>query len=124
MGLVRVGIWVLTFRQTRGILQSLARRHYQQTGADPAVVDRIAWAVTVAGRYVPRATCLIQAVTAYLLLNQAGIPARAQIGVRRDSEDRFLAHAWVESGGRVILGGRDAIGFTPLYAIDVNRKDS
>lgn len=75
--------------------------------ADEGVVDAVGWAVETAARYVPKANCLPQALTAQVLLLRCGQPAAFRLGVGRDEHGRFEAHAWVECGGRVVVGGTD-----------------
>lgn len=53
--------------------------------------------------YVPKATCLVQALAAQLLLTRHGHMADLQIGVSQAKG--FEAHAWLEFEGRVVLGG-------------------
>lgn len=57
-----------------------------------------------AARVVPRATCLPQALAAESLLTRGGIAADLQIGVMKTPAGKLLAHAWVESDGRIIVG--------------------
>lgn len=76
----------------------------------------VVWAVTIASRYVPGATCLVQALAAERLLKRAGHPAQLRIGVA--NQPAFRAHAWVESDGKVLLGETDALAeFTSLPAL-------
>lgn len=98
--MVRVALWTLPFRWVRGGVESGSslwpfRRRFTER--------QVIWAVRLASRYVPRATCLTQALTAQMLLNGSGIDSRLQIGVARAAG--FEAHAWVECGGRVVVGG-------------------
>lgn len=81
-------------------------------------MGRIAWAVTRASRAVPGAACLTQALAAQVLLERHGFPARVQVGVRRSDGAQLLAHAWVESDGRILLGGTDLSGYTPLAVLE------
>ncbi len=55
-------------------------------------------------RFVPRASCLTQALALQYLLARAGHACELHVGVRRDDEGRFAAHAWVACNGRVVLG--------------------
>jgi hypothetical protein len=59
----------------------------------------------VASRYVPCATCLVQAFTAQILLGRNGHAGEVHIGVALDDKQGFRAHAWVESEGKVLVGG-------------------
>jgi hypothetical protein len=73
--------------------------------------------VAAAARFVPRSTCLIQAVAAHRLLRRGGSPAVLCLGVLRDPGAGFHAHAWVESEGQVLIGGGAVEGFTRLARI-------
>lgn len=67
----------------------------------------IAQAVQRVARYVPNASCLAQALTAWVMLRRRRLPARVAIGVRsRDAT--ITAHAWLESGGHIVLGAEEA----------------
>lgn len=74
--------------------------------------ERVAWAVIAASRLVPRATCLTQAISGQLLLRYYGYAAKLCLGVSRAEPGRFLAHAWIEHDGRVVLGGAESAAFT------------
>jgi hypothetical protein len=58
-------------------------------------------------------TCLEQAVALVILLALHGRAARLVIGVSR-ANGGVSAHAWVECGGEVVLGGAARERFTPL----------
>jgi hypothetical protein len=112
--IVRLGLWLLPFRRLSTIVQRDKLR-VRPEGALSA--ERIGWAIRVASRYVPRATCLAQALTALFLLERAGLPARLYIGVARKNAKPFQAHAWVESRGNTIVGGRDLQAYAPLLKV-------
>ncbi len=67
-------------------------------------------------RFVPRASCLTQALALQYLLARSGHKSELQVGVRRDEAGRFLAHAWVSCNERVVLGAASTrlSDFTPL----------
>jgi hypothetical protein len=113
---VRLALWLLRFPTQKRLLSRLNQAPLRLTGGE-ASSDQIAWAVSAASLYVPRATCLTQALAAQVLLNGAGVPARLRIGVARDGEGRFQAHAWVEHGGKVVIGGCDLASYTPFQSI-------
>jgi hypothetical protein len=76
-------------------------------------VEPAVWAVRAVAARVPRASCLTQAVAASLLLRRYGHEATLRLGVAR--RDRGLqAHAWVESGGRTVIGEPTAGTFQVL----------
>lgn len=94
--------------------------------------EELCYAVRLASRYVPKSTCLVQALAAKKLLAGRGYDARLSIGVSlnpfADSQEtnaqeislqeaipqeiqadtnEFKAHAWLEFEGKVILGWVD-----------------
>jgi hypothetical protein len=84
---------------------------------NPTRIRDLCWAITaIAARTAFSATCLEQAVALVMLLTIARIPANLVVGVAR-AESAVRAHAWVESGGVVVLGGTQSQGFTPLLRV-------
>ena len=116
---IRVGLWALPFWILRRLLAWMTRETNVRKEGDTNSVDRTVWAVKVAGRHVPRATCLTQALAAQVLLARRGCPARLSIGVAKSQEGQLEAHAWVESEGRVLIGGLEGLSrYTPLPSLD------
>lgn len=105
---IRVGLWLLPFRVVRRLLARLMHGSTGAPASDGTLVNRIVWAVNVASRYVPMATCLTQALVSEMLLRRYGYPASMHIGVARSEGGQFQAHAWVESNGSVVIGGSEA----------------
>jgi hypothetical protein len=75
---------------------------------------RIGYLVAAAANLIPGTTCLPRALAAHVLLGRHGHGAELHIGVNRDSQGRFQAHAWVETEGRVIIGGPEVTGYKPI----------
>ena len=115
---IRLGLALLPYRKLRRLVDRLARVSPRHHLARPALPDRIARAVTRASRAVPGATCLTQALAARVLLERRGHPARVRVGIGRVEGAPLLAHAWVESDGRIVLGGTDLARYTPLSALE------
>jgi hypothetical protein len=78
------------------------------------VVEDVAWAIRRVSRFVPRATCLTQAVAGRLMLARRGHTSRVNIGVARAAGGGLRAHAWLESDGVVVIGGDGLDDYTPL----------
>ncbi|HWP47146.1 MAG TPA: lasso peptide biosynthesis B2 protein [Candidatus Limnocylindrales bacterium] len=114
LGVIRLGLWLLAFQTLQGLLLRIRWKSARLREADPLSLERIAWAIRVAGRYVPGVTCLIQALAAQVLLEQEGHPACLRIGVAKDKNGRLQAHAWTESGGKVVVGGGNLSSYTLL----------
>jgi hypothetical protein len=78
--------------------------------------DWVAWAIEpTAKRSRTDPQCLPSALAAYAMLRRRGIASRLCLGVARDGSD-LAAHAWIEVGGRRLVGGEDAARFKPLAA--------
>ncbi|MEJ7810643.1 MAG: lasso peptide biosynthesis B2 protein [Gemmatimonadaceae bacterium] len=113
----RLALWTLPFPLARGTVARLGGRGRRPARLSSHMPVTIARAVTRASRVVPRASCLVQALAASALLERAGHVASVRIGVARDGRRGFEAHAWVESGGRVVVGDVELDRFTPLLAL-------
>jgi len=105
---IRLALRLLPFSYARRVLRWVSHPS-RRLSANPISVERIAWAVNLASRFVPGAGhCLTQALAGQVLLIRRGYPAEVRFGVLRDSEkSNFMAHAWVESNGVVVIGGTD-----------------
>lgn len=102
---VRLGLWAFPFAWIRWASRRVSHPVRRLAG-DPPSVTRIGWAVNIASRYVPLAThCLTRAISTEILLRRRGYAAELCYGVRRTRETPFIAHAWVESEGVVVIGG-------------------
>lgn len=100
LGIARVALWVLPLRAARRLLTWRAR----PTPGPQVSPDQITWAVGVGHRFIPRGDCLPQALAAERLLLRNGHPALLRIGVAKSGQSRIVAHAWVESDGRIVVG--------------------
>jgi hypothetical protein len=108
--LFRIRLWVLPYafikKQASGMkVESTVGKHS---------VEDIVWSVEIANKFVLNATCLTQALAAKKLLSRNGYSSALWIGV--DSCNGFAAHAWIERGGSVILGG-PTNQYKPLYIL-------
>jgi hypothetical protein len=101
---VRVALWVLPSRFTLRIVRRLAVPA-SHSAAPSVAIGTVIWAVESVSRRVPRATCLTQALAAQLLLRAHGYDSTLCLGVAGGGSDDFMAHAWVERQGRILIGG-------------------
>lgn len=113
MSAIRLGLGLLPFRVLRRVVNSLTvvRPVPQQIS-----INQVVWAVEVASKYMPGGVkCLARALTTQILLSWRGYQTELRIGVAKNPQGQLEAHAWVESQGRVIMGGlADLTRFTPL----------
>ena len=108
----RAGLWLVRFEALQKISGAPGPRRVGQGSApSPSLIAR---AVSGASRYLPgTGGCLTKALAAQSLLRRFGHPASLQLGVSRGGTHTFRAHAWVESGGEVLVGG-PVDDFVPL----------
>jgi hypothetical protein len=78
-------------------------------------------AVSRAARKTPfKTVCIEQTIAASLMLRRRRIATTAYIGVLRDPKHRaratetFNAHAWLQAGNDVVVGGPDVATYVPL----------
>jgi len=114
LGTIRLGLRLIPFRTLQRAVTQLARMSVSSSQSNHTSVDRLVWAVTVASQYTPNATCLTQALAGQVLLGWHGYPAHLRVGVARSDEGRIQGHAWLESQGRVVLGGEELSRYTVL----------
>ena len=95
----------------------LARRAARHPIRQDIPVAHLVWAVRTTAAYIPRATCLTQALAAKYQLERSGHCARIHIGVAKEN-GQFRAHAWLECEGEIVLGGAVADRYARLLAVD------
>ena len=85
---------------------------------------QVAWAVKLASRYIPHASCLTQSLTARVMLNWCGIENKVYIGVKLGASSPagdkagFAAHAWIEHDGRTLIGMVDEMArYSPILTL-------
>ncbi len=70
-----------------------------------ATASQLAEAVVRVSRHLPgMENCLVQALAVQALLGRYRHPGRLCLGAHRDPDGAFVAHAWVEHQGRVLVG--------------------
>ena len=112
VAIIRIGLWIFPYDRIRRYLQTLHPRPQKQPS--PA---RIAQFVSAASRLIPKTNCLTRALAADALLRWHGHDACLRIGVSKNSPNGILAHAWVESGGEVVIGADAMEGLTLLRPV-------
>jgi hypothetical protein len=77
-------------------------------------IEWVSWAVeTVGASPWMQALCLPRAVAAQCMLRRRGVASRLCLGVVRQ-DNALIAHAWIEIGQDMIVGGAAARGFTKI----------
>jgi hypothetical protein len=77
-------------------------------------VGWVSWAVeTIGAKQWIKAASLPRALAAQTMLRRRGIASRLCLGVAREG-GALAAHAWIEVGQSMSVGGAEAAGFTRL----------
>lgn len=111
----RLALWFVPFRNLQRLVNRFARPSRSSRLNTP--VEKLSWSVSSASRFVPRATCLTQAVALHVLLKRAGYQSRLRIGVSSTAGE-FESHAWVENQDRVVIGDVELQRFMPMLVWD------
>ena len=106
--LVWIGLRALRFLTLRRLIDRSVVGTRVKTG-DARTIDAVRWAIGAAGRRLPWATCLVQALAADAMLRRRGIDAELRFGVRAlpDGAPPIEGHAWVECEGGATIGAAD-----------------
>ena len=116
---IRIGLSLMPFPRFQTLLAKFrASIGMSRVSVSTPPTDQLAWAVRTVSTYVPKVTCLTQALAAQVLLEQHGYPTIVRIGVTNASEkgNSFQAHAWLESNGKMVIGQSD-VAYVPLTAL-------
>ena len=116
---MRFAFWLLPFPTLRRAIARLTPPNGRLLRPSPIYIDTVVWAVSTASRYAPSATCLIQALVAKILLARHGHLTELHIGIDKQEDGEFQAHAWLECEGKIVIGDSgDLARYTLLPSID------
>ena len=120
---IRLALGVVPFATVRRILARLATSggtiRLSECDYAPAGRSQAVWAVEAVGRNCPAiGTCLTQALAAHVLMGRTGHKSDLRIGVTRSAAGTFVAHAWLENHGRVLIGGACHTDYTPMPVLN------
>jgi hypothetical protein len=110
---IRLSLTLLSFSRVKKISKRISRPNNNQK--ETITIKDIVWSVITVSGYVPRATCLTQAITAQILLSRHNQPSKLKIGVMKEGD--FEAHAWLEIDDEIVLGQSEK-GFVPILELD------
>jgi hypothetical protein len=102
----RLMVFWIPFRWTALVLQKQQVVKYRGLESSN-VVKQIIWGLQVAIRHIPwNAKCLEQAIAGNIMLARRGILSTLYLGLAKDKKDNLSAHAWLQSGSKIVVGGR------------------
>jgi len=99
---IRILLWILPFPSVQRRVQKMVRESGPRD-EDSISMPRLRAMILVASRFVPRATCLVQALAGYIMFSKYGYNTSIKIGVLAENGE-FEAHAWLEQDEKVVLG--------------------
>ena len=120
--LIEAGVWLLLARIALRTLSfariaALAGGDVGAPQASAATAERIGKAVEMAaGRSPWPALCFERALAAHAMLRRRGRASRLFYGAHNGDSRGPMAHVWVRSGDRAVVGGDEAAGFAILAA--------
>lgn len=106
----RLSLKLLGLRRTVVLARRLGGNRGARANA-PAPIDCARSVATAAAFFPGRAVCLEQAIALFVVLRRLGYPAALRIGVQPLP---FLAHAWIELGGRPLFEAEATSQFVPF----------
>jgi hypothetical protein len=80
--------------------------------------------IPILARFVPGASCLTQAMAAQFFLARLGYQSDMRVGVRQDETGQILAHTWLLSEGKIVLGGHPSDLQTYEAIVDLSSRSS
>jgi hypothetical protein len=101
---IRLSLWMFPFKVLNRWLCAFAATESDDRVFEWNVIENVTAAVQMCSRCVPYASCLTQALATRTLLGLRGQYSQLKIGVGRDEDGKFMAHAWVEIDGKIIIG--------------------
>lgn len=111
---IRIMIWLFPFSTVQRKVQNIATKYPSSNHTITA--SRLRILIVSTSRYVPQATCLVQALAGYIVFSKYGYNTAIKIGVLTENGE-FEAHAWLELGEKVVLGESEK-NFRTILGID------
>ncbi|MBE2268851.1 MAG: lasso peptide biosynthesis B2 protein [Anaerolinea sp.] len=112
--LIRIMLWLFPYGIWSGLTRKLKTPFPAAELADETI-DRLAYSVRRMHVFVPRATCLTQALVLQMLLARRGQLSELKVGVAPHNSGKIEAHAWVVVRGRVIIGNNHRLSRYALF---------
>ncbi|MDI6644200.1 MAG: lasso peptide biosynthesis B2 protein [Methanobacteriaceae archaeon] len=113
---IRIILWIFPFKYMQ---EHLARSPKIKAKNNNIKAEHVSWAVNAVSIYLPGSTCLTRALTGYQLLADMNYESQVKIGVGRDSQGEFEAHAWLETDNKIIIGKSEK---EYRYLLDLDKR--
>lgn len=120
LALSSAGIALLPFRwvtRLAGRSHPRRSRRADPRAATDAAIAEIRWAVAAAGRFAPWSpVCFQHGLAAHWMLRRRAIPSTLFYGASSDPDRGIIAHVWIRSGERPVIGCEEAGRYAVLAA--------
>lgn len=104
MGIARMVVITMPFRWVASALEG--KSNEEQVEQISGQIKKVAWAVRRTSHYTPwRSNCLAKAIAAKYMLRRRRISNTLYMGMAKNPQGEFEAHAWLRSGETIITGG-------------------
>lgn len=115
LAVARIAVLLIPFaRIARWMEYRSSSRHFPKT-PEPALVYSIRRAVKTASRNATwKSVCMQQSLAMYAMLARRGYDSTFRMGAKIDPQGGLQAHAWLEVGGRTVIGEDGLPGIAPL----------
>ena len=109
MGLIRLAILVVPFKH----LASRMGKEMSETSDEVGKKElsrayKVGWCINKMSDFTPwESKCLVQALTAQIILKSLHIPSTLYLGITRESSNKLIAHAWLRCGQLIVTGAQE-----------------
>ena len=82
---------------------------------DKNYITDIMWSISTASKHTPwKNTCLVQAITAKMMLKIRKQQSSLFLGIAKDQDKNLKAHAWLSSGDIIVTGSETTEEYTVI----------
>lgn len=117
LGLARAALLIIPFKHIAPHLGQQVRDDHIRILDEPSstVARQVGWAVDVMSYHTPwESACLAQAIAGKFMLKRRGLTSLLYLGMKKDDTGTLTAHAWLQNGDAILLGGVGHEAFTIL----------
>ncbi len=123
MGFFRMSILFFPFKKVANRMGKIGEESSSKYDYDKhEYIMKVSYVVNKMSRYTPwESLCLVQALTAQVLLNAKKIDTTIYLGISKQ-EKKMLAHAWLRCGDKILTGGKEMNEFKQIAMFASVRK--
>ena len=122
MGAARFSILVFPFKKVASVMGKPMTETSENIDARLLNTARqVAWFVRKLADFTPwESKCLVQALTAQMMLKRRKIPSTLYLGIAKDNNKKLIAHAWLRCGSSILTGDYERPSFSTVAWFAVN----